>query len=101
MEPVISRQSDGTLTISITLPAGTGGGSLLRLEEQIQEAVNAVGVAAMREMLPRFDDGGPSFVKDGRNWTTKGKVGKIYETAWGEVMVERHVYQTSAGGATL
>ena len=101
MEPVISRQSDGTLIISITLPAGTGGGSLLRLEEQIQEAVNAVGVAAMREMLPRFDDAGPAFVKDGRNWTTKGKVNKIYETAWGEVMVERHVYQTSAGGATL
>jgi hypothetical protein len=39
-------------------------------------------------------------VKDGHNWTTKGKVSKIYETAWGGVMVERHVYQTSAGGAT-
>jgi uncharacterized membrane protein YqgA involved in biofilm formation len=43
MEPVISRQPDGTVTISITLAAGTGGGSLLKLEEQIQQAVNAVG----------------------------------------------------------
>lgn len=101
MEPVISRQPDGTLTISITLPAGTGGGSLLRAEEALQQAVNAVGCAAMRELLPRFDDGGQSFVREGRKWTTKGKVSKIYETAWGEVMVERHVYQTSAGGATL
>lgn len=101
MEPVISRASDGTVTISITLPADTAGGSLLRMEEQLMEAVNAVGRAAMREVLPRFDDAGQSFVKDGRNWTTKGKVSKIYETAWGEVMVERHVYQTSAGGATL
>ena len=100
MEPVTSRQPDGTVTISITLPAGTGGGSLLKLEEQIQEAVNAVGRAALREVLPRFDDALPRFVSEGRTWTTKGKVSKIYETAWGEVMVERHVYQTSAGGAT-
>lgn len=101
MEPVISRQPDGTVTISITLAAGTGGGSLLKLEEQIQQAVNAVGRTAMREVLPRFDDAVPRFVSEGRTWTTKGKVSKIYETAWGEVMVERHVYQTSAGGATL
>lgn len=101
MEPVLSRHSDGTVTISITLAAGTGEGSLLKLEEQIQDAINAVGLAAMREILPRFDDAGPAFLQHGRNWTTKGKISKIYETTWGEVIVERHVYQTSAGGATL
>jgi hypothetical protein len=81
MEPAISRASDGTVTISITLPADTAEGSLLRMEEQLMEAVNAVGRAAIREVLPRFDDAGQIFVKDGRNWTTKGKVSKIYKTA--------------------
>lgn len=100
MEPHIARHADGTTTISITLPAGTEGGSLLRSEERLMEAVNAVGRAALQEMLPRFDCDGRPLLHDGRKWTTKGKVAKIYETPWGEVMVERHVYQTSAGGAT-
>ena len=88
------------MTISITLPPGTGGGSLLRAEEQLMEAVNAAGRAAMSELLPRFDSEGEALLYEGRKWTTKGKVSKIYETPWGEVMVERHVYQTSAGGST-
>jgi hypothetical protein len=88
------------MTISITLPPGTGGGSLLRAEERLMEAVNAAGRAAMSELLPRFDSQGEALLHEGRKWTTKGKVSKIYETPWGEVMVERHVYQTSAGGST-
>lgn len=100
MEPQIERHADGSLTISISLPPGSGKDSLLRAEEQLVEAVNAVGRAAMREILPRYDSEGTPLVHEGRKWTSKGKVSKIYETAWGEVMVERHVYQTSAGGCT-
>ena len=100
MEPDIKHLPDGSMTISITLPPGTGGASLLRAEERLMEAVNAVGRCAMRELLPRFDSDGQPLMHGQRKWTTKGKVSKIYETLWGEVLVERHVYQTSAGGRT-
>jgi len=68
--------------IKITMPASTGGCSRLKLEEQIQHTVNAVGRTAMHEILPRFDDVVPSFISEGRTCTTKGKISKIYETAW-------------------
>jgi len=100
MEPEIQRHADGSVSITITLPPGTEGGSLLRAEEKLMEAVNAVGRAGMQELLPRFDSDGRPLVREQKKWTTKGKVGKFYETAWGEIMVERHVYQTSAGGVT-
>jgi hypothetical protein len=100
MEPQIEHHADGSMTVSIKLPPGTGAESLLRAEERLMEAVNAAGRAAMSVLLPRFDSGGQALVHAGRKWTTKGKVSKIYETPWGEVLVERHVYQSSAGGVT-
>jgi hypothetical protein len=51
--------------------------------------------------LSRYDlDGGPLVIGD-EKWTSKGLVSKIYETPWGEVILARHLYQSSAGGATL
>ncbi len=37
----------------------------------------------------------------GTKWTSKGRVAKIYETPLGEVLLERHLYQSSAGGKTI
>ena len=33
-------------------------------------------------------------------WTSKGQTEQKYQTPYGEVKIERHVYQTSKGGAT-
>lgn len=101
MEPKIQHHGDGTLTISITLPAAGAHTSMLAQEERLLEAVNAVGRAGARHLLGGFDAPGTPLLHAGRKWTSKGRVAKIYETPWGEVLVERHLYQRSCGGVTL
>lgn len=101
MQPKVERHSDGSMTISITLPAGGGGQSLLSAEEQLMEALNSVGCKSMEHILTRYDSDGTALLVEGRKWTSKGKVAKIYETPWGEVILARHLYQSSAGGRTL
>jgi len=101
MEPKVQPNEDGTLTISITLPPASDRLSMLAQEEALMEAVNAVGRAAARHVLGGFDAPGTPLPHAGRKWTSKGKIAKIYETPWGEVVLERHLYQHSGGGATL
>ena len=75
-------------------------GSMLECEETIQSAVNEVGNLATGEALNRFDtDGTPIEVGDVTLYS-KGKEPKKYQTPYGDVQVERHVYQTSRGGKT-
>lgn len=74
--------------------------SMLNGEDVIQAAVNAVGMLGTSELLKLFDtDGSPINVAN-LKLTSKGQVQKDYETPYGQVSVERHVYQTSDGGNT-
>ena len=62
--------------------------------------MNAVGMLGTSELLSTFDtDGSPINVAH-LKLTSKGKVQKNYETPYGQVSIDRHVYQTSQGGAT-
>jgi hypothetical protein len=101
MEPQVQANEDGTLTISITLPAGSDKVSMLAQEERLMEALNAVGRAGALHMLKGFDTQGQPLLDTQRKWTSKGKIAKFYETPWGEVMMERHLYQHSGGGVTI
>lgn len=101
MEPKVPHNEDGTLTISITLPPAAAELSMLAQELRLMEAVNAVGRAGARHLLSGFDAQGAPLLAAGRKWTSKGKIAKYYETPWGEVLIERHLYQQSSGGATL
>ena len=101
MEPKVQAHEDGSLSITITLPPASDQLSMLAQEEQLMEAINAVGRAGARHLLGGFDAPGTPLVHAGRKWTSKGKIAKIYETPWGEVLLERHLYQDSGGGATL
>jgi hypothetical protein len=101
MQPETRLNPDGTVTYSITLPQASADMSMLEQEERLMEALNAVGRAGARHLLGAFDAHGQPLVHEQRNWTSKGKVAKIYETPWGEVLLERHLYQTSSGGATF
>lgn len=74
--------------------------SMLATEEAIQRALNEAGCLASQEALGYFDtDGGPIEI-GGQIWRTKGRQPKAYQTPYGEITVERHVYQRSGGGAT-
>jgi len=101
MKPQVQAHDDGTLTISITLPAASDAVSMLAQEERLMEAINAVGRVGAAHLLAGFDAQGQPLLHAGRKWTSKGRVAKCYETPWGEVLLERHLYQHSGGGTTL
>ena len=74
------------------------GRSMLNTEEAIQEALNEAGGLASAEALKYFDTDGSPIEIGGEVWRTKGQQPKGYQTPYGEVSVERHVYQRSGGG---
>ena len=91
---VVSRSGDEvTIEVRVRL-----SGSLLEMEAAILEATNAVGRCATEEALGRFDtDGSPIRVGETK-LTVRGRHPKVYQSPYGEVQVERYVYQTSRGG---
>jgi hypothetical protein len=101
MEPKVTIQRKGEelqLTIKIAFRPGC---PMLEGEEQIQQALNEAGALATGELLERFDADGSPIVVGGVKFTSKGRVGKEYQSQYGVVEVSRHVYQTSQGGATF
>lgn len=103
MEPEVQRRQheDGSVTFSLTMPPATSKGGMLAAEERLVAAMNAVGRAATQHLLGGFDADGQPLEIGGRKFTSKGKVDKIYECPWGEVMLARHLYQHSGGGTTF
>jgi hypothetical protein len=94
MAEVISR-SGKEVTVSVTVRLA---GSLWEMEEAIQEATNAVGCCATEEALKRFDTDGSPIRVGALKLTARGCDPKVYQTPYGAVEVERHVYQTARGG---
>lgn len=89
------KQDGHELTLQVTVSIG---GSMLEAETSIQQAVNEVGCLATREALKQFDgDGSPLIIGDIK-WTKRTISPKTYQTPYGEIEIERHVYQTSRGG---
>lgn len=91
-------QKEGTtITLQVTIDLSD---SLLDTENNIQDGCNEVGNLATKEALKYLDtDGSPVKMGDIK-WTSKGQVEQKYQTPYGEVVIPRHVYQTSKGGAT-
>ena len=98
MQARVRHNPDGTLTLETTF---TPGASMLECERTILQALNEAGTLATACCLEHFDSDGAPISMGGVRMTSKGKVGKIYQTPYGEVPVERHVYQSSSGGETF
>jgi hypothetical protein len=94
---VIERQ-ENSVTIQVTIPLTR---SMLETEEAIQAALNQAGALASAEALKQFDTDGSLLQIGATRWTSKGQEPKTYQTPYGEVSVERHVYQTGEGGVTF
>jgi len=86
------------ITFHLTLRPGT---SMMDYEEQILEALNESGRLATQECLEEFDTDGSPILLGGIKLTSKGRVVKNYQSPYGETGVQRHVYQSSEGGATF
>ena len=84
-----------TLQVEVDL-----AGSMLAMESSIQDAVNEVGSLATAQALARFDTDGSIIELGGERWSVKGYLPKVYQSPYGEVAIERHVYQRSNGGKT-
>ena len=94
----ITKCVDDELTIEVKINLT---GSMLESEQAILEVCNEVGKLATTESIKRFDtDGSPIRIGDVK-YTSQAVVPKIYETPYGEIEINRHVYQTSKGGKTF
>ncbi len=95
MTAQIISQSNGELTIEVKVSLN---GTMLESEHSIVKCVNQVGTLATEEALKRFDaDGAPIVVGDIK-LTARCQSEKTYQTPYGAVRVDRHVYQSSKGG---
>jgi hypothetical protein len=98
MSATIIERQETSVTIQITIPLTR---SMLDTEEAIQQVLNQAGVLATGEALKQFDTDGNPLIFGSTRWTSKGQEPKAYQTPYGEVRVDRHVYQTGEGGATF
>jgi hypothetical protein len=69
--------------------------SMLTSEENIQQTLNETGCIATEAALKYLDTDGSEIDIAGEVMRTKGEQPKAYQTPYGEVVVERHVYQRS------
>ena len=95
MDAQIVDRSQENFTVQIKIPYSK---SMLDFENIIQSKINDVGKIATNEALVQFDTDGSPIIIGGKKWTSKGKIFKPYQTPYGETIVDRHVYQSSAGG---
>ena len=93
--PSLIRNADGSITVSTTFKLE---GSMIEMENTILDAVNTVGCIGTEEALKQFDTDGMPLIREGIKWTSRNKDAKKYQTPFGVVNIERHVYQTAKGG---
>jgi len=98
MSAHIVSSDENSVTIQITIEYER---SMLASEERIQTELNAAGVLASGQALEQFDTDGSPLEMGGVVYTSKGRQPKSYQSPYGKVSLERHVYQSSAGGATV
>ena len=75
------------------------GSNMLDTEEHIQSSLNEVGKLATECALSSYDTDGSPITVSKLRYTSKGLSGKYYQTPYGEVYLQRHVYQRSLGGS--
>src|SRR5512147_1251169 len=97
MSAQIIDHTEAGFTIQITISYNR---SMLDFEENLQQRLNEAGVLATREGLRQFDTDGAPITVGATKLTSKGQLPKDYQTPYGMTTVERHVYQSSQGGAT-
>lgn len=99
MAAKIIRKTQDKVIVEIEVDLSNN--TLLDIESVIRDDVNEAGKLATIEALKKFDtDGTPILVNDIKH-TSKGLHVEKYESPYGNIKVERHVYQPSSGGKTF
>jgi hypothetical protein len=91
-----------TLTITVTEAdwEKTQKQSFYQGEQAVQQIVMRIGRELVGELLQSKSVAPPTLEEEERWYRKEASIGH-YHTLYGEVAVERHLYQTSAGGDTL
>lgn len=76
-------------------------GAVYAGELQVRELLKAIGRALSVELLRSKDVSTPTLLVDGESYYRKEASPGHYQTVYGEVVVHRHRYQRSRGGATV
>jgi hypothetical protein len=97
MSAQLLRMEGSQLKIEVTIDLSR---SMLTSEENIQQTLNETGCIATAAALKYLDTDGSAIHIAAEVMRTKGELPKAYQTPYGEVVVERHVYQRSGGGKT-
>ena len=98
--PVIRRNGKIRMSFEIEFDEACRPGDLLEAEGQLQRLLNSTAVSVVGEMLSCYDTHGEPLQHQRQTYTSKGKSPQTYQCYGGPVTVERHLYQSSAGGAT-
>jgi len=98
MSASLISKTDEFVTVQIKIPLSK---SMLDGESLIQDTLNEAGTLATGELLKQFDTDGSAIEFGSVKMTSKGMVQKQYQTPYGVVEIDRHVYQTSGGGETF
>src|SRR5215469_6132670 len=94
---LVSSSPEG-ITLQLTVPFDR---SMLDFETRLQQALNEAGNLATAEQLRRFDTDGAPIEVGSTTLSSKGQLPKEYQTPYGAVSIERHVYQSAQGGTTF
>jgi hypothetical protein len=97
MSVTVISESDQSVTLQVTFSLE---GSMLNVEESIQETLNQVGLVATEQKLRSFDTDGTPLFFGATKLTSKGQLTQDYETPYGSVSIARHIYQSNQGGKT-
>lgn len=98
MSAKISSNCDNMLTLELQIPLQ---GSMLEMENVIQDELNKAGCLATTEALKKFDtNGSPITVSKTKLTARKQKASQYYECPYGTIHVERYLYQSNEGGYT-
>jgi hypothetical protein len=70
-------------------------------EVQVRDLLQVIGRALTRELLRSKEVTAPRLEHEGQVYYRREATPGRYQTLYGEVIVERHLYQSSAGGETV
>jgi hypothetical protein len=98
MAAQVVRSSPEGITLQITIPFDK---SMLDFETRLQQELNQAGNLATAEQLRRFDTDGAPIQVGPTTLYSKGRLPKEYQTPYGAISIDRHVYQSAQGGSTF
>ncbi|MDR1872399.1 MAG: ISKra4 family transposase, partial [Deltaproteobacteria bacterium] len=90
--------ADGTITGTFTFRPK---GDMMEIEESVLDLTNTIGREVLEPSLASFDADGRPVQVGATKYYSRGLFNQTYQTSFGPVALQRHVYQSAKGGRTF